>query len=179
MGALDGAIERLKKIEAVLKYIFKFGHMGVKKLIAGQLSVENTKKVLQTVDKILNSDKFMTYMATTVMAVSSACINSMSDDIDWKLFLKFSAEIVAGLASVTMGGRILEAVTEAHCTLSIVKVSSLVLVLNVLTIGVDVYHLLEKGLEVYQGKRPEIVEQIRETADILQKQLDVLNKKRC
>lgn len=177
METLDGALERLKNIETVLKYIFVFGQVGIKKLVADQLSVEETKKVLQTVDKIVNNDKFITYMATTVMTVTSAGINSMSDEIDWQLFIKFSAEIVTGLTTVAMGGRILEAVTEAHCTLSLVKMSSFVLAINVLTIGLDIYHLVKIGMESEQSKQPEIVNQIRETAKQLQKQLDKLPKK--
>ncbi len=174
METLGDALERLKEIEAVLKYIFIFGQMGIEKLIADQLSVEDTKKVLQIIDTILNNDRFITYMATTVMTNTSICISSTTDEIDWQVFIKFSAEIFAGLTTITMGGRILEAVTEGQCSSSLVNISSFTLALNVMTIGLDIYHLFKIGLKAQQ---PEVVQQIRDTAQYLQAQFDTLPKK--
>jgi len=174
MKTLGSSVERLKKIETVLKYMFRVGVTGVEQLIAGKLSVEETKKVLLIVEQINNDEGFVTYMVNKVDAAASIVSSlTASDKADWNYFIKCSADIASSLTMVTLGGRIVEAVEQSQCSLAVTGIYALTVCLNLLTIKKDVDHLIEIG---FQTKQPEIVHQKRENARYLQDQLDKLSK---
>ncbi len=176
MSNFDGASERLNKTRNVLKGIFQLGWTTevVEKLCNG-MSAENTKIVLQIVDKICNNDTFITYMTTFVLSTTSVGLNSVSGEIDWDCFIKSSAKIVSGLAAITMGPRIIEAVNEAECiNLALRTTTAVTLVLSLVTIFMDVSHLVDL---VCLDKKPEIIEEARELAELLQQNVDLMKSK--
>jgi len=173
MKTLQGSVERLKKIETVLKYIFQVGVVGVEQFIAGKLGDKETKQVLQIVNQIVNNDGFITYMVNKVDSAASIVSNPTSEKSDWNYFIKCSAEIASSLTMITLGGRIVEAVEQSQCSLAVHGISAVTVCFNLLTIKKDVEHLLDIGLKT---KQPEIVHQIRQLANYLQEQLDKVSK---
>ncbi len=180
MSNFAGALERLSKIDPILKYFFKFGGATeVCEELCSGMRTENitNKKIVKIVDRIYsNKDKFRTYMTTFVMSTASVGQNSTLGKIDWGRFIKSSAEIVSGLEKITLEERTIEAaVNETECiSLAVSGMSSLTLVLNLAAIFVDACHLVDL---VCLDKKPEIIKEARELAEFLQQKVDDMESK--
>jgi len=158
--SLEDALERLNKSHRVLRQLYHAGPKGISKyLLASNLEHSECNKVMKHLCQIFDDDNFITFMLNTTRTSGTEDGGITSMDT-----IKMARNVSIHISTLLVPDD-----TEATAQCGSNEIYSWINTNGSSTF--DVYKLMETGLKT---KRPEIIQKLHETAQILQSEIENL-----